>query len=136
MPISSTALLFASSVAKAIGNISAGNSARKEAEFAAKATLQQTGLQAQVTREQAERERQIALAEEEDFRRAQARLFAQRRAALGASGVRLDTGTPILAASDFAAETELQARRIREGGATTTSRLIQQANLTESAYRS
>src|SRR3990167_3191699 len=100
MPFPSTALLFASSIAQAVGSIFAGNAARKEAEFAAAATKQQTGLQAQITEEQAQREKEIALAEEDDFRREQDRIFAARRAAMGASGVRLDTGSPILAAFD------------------------------------
>ena len=125
----STALLLGATIFDAIGNIAAGSAARKEAEFQSSATKKQTKLQAQVTEEQAAREREIAAAEEADFRRNQSRIFAAKRAAMGASGVRLDTGSPVLAAGDFAAETELQASRIRAGGQTTASRLQQQADL-------
>ena len=129
MAISSTAILFGSLIFDAISNIATGNAAKKQAEFQAQAIRQQTGLQAQVTEEQAAREREIAKAEEDDFRRNQARVFGEKRAAFGASGVRLDTGSPILAAFDFALETELQASRIRSGGQTVSSRLKQQADL-------
>ena len=125
----STALLFGASIFDAIGNIAAGISAKNDAEFQASATKKQSKLQAQVTEEQAARELEIAKAEEEDFRRSQSRIFAAKRAAMGASGVRLDTGSPVLAAGDFAAETELQASRIRAGGQTVASRLQQQADL-------
>ena len=129
MAISSTALLFGSAIFDAISNIITGNSARKQAEYQAQATRQQSKLQAQVTDEQAARELEIAKAEEDDFRRNQARVFGQLRADMGASGVRLDTGSPITAMFDFALETELQASRIRSGGQTVSSRLKQQADL-------
>ena len=135
MAFSSTALLLGSSLAEAVGSIFAGNAAKTAAEFEAKAIRKQTGLQAQITEEQAQREKEIAIAEEEDYRREQARLFAARRAAMGASGVRLDTGSPILAFGDFAAETELMANRIRAGGDITTARLKQQAALIRSGGR-
>ena len=48
---------------------------------------------------------------------------------MGAAGVEMGTGSPLLAFGDFAAEAELQALRIRQGGETTATRLEQQAAL-------
>lgn len=107
---------------KFVDAISQGSAAKKQA-----------GFQAGITEEQAFRERQITKAEEEDFRKRQSRVFAERRAAFGASGVDPSTGSPLLAVGDFAAETELQALRIRQGGQTRASRLEQQAALTRQA---
>lgn len=107
------------------GVLSAGNDARNQADFQA-ATLTQ----------QATREREIATQEEIDLRRRNSRTAAAGRAAGGASGVDFSTGTPLLAAADFAAEAELQALRIRSGGATSATRLRQQASLTSAAGKS
>ena len=112
-------------VVSVVSNISQGNEARRQAEFLAA-----------TTRQQAVREREIAGIQEEDFRREQRRILAQRRAALGAAGVELATGTPLLAAEDFVTEVELQALRIRSVGATSATRLRQQASLTSAAGRS
>lgn len=125
MAISTTALLIASTIFQVVGAISQGNAARQQADF-----------QASVDRQQAVRERDIAAQDEEDFRREQRRIFAQRRAALGAGGFELATGTPLLAAEDFVTEAELQALRIRSGGLTRSTRLNQQASLTSVAGRS
>lgn len=91
--------------------------------------------EARILEEQAARERELTEEEIRDFRRNQSRFFAERRAALGASGIDLSTGTPILAAEDFAAEVELQVRRIRKGGEVRMSRLQQQAGLLREAGR-
>jgi len=120
-----TSIALASAGLSALGAISQGRAANKQAEF-----------QAKVQEQQAQRNRDIAEVEEKDFRRSQSQLLAQRRAALGASGVEQGTGTPLLAAEDFAGETELQARRIRAGGNVGASRLEQQAGLTRAAGRS
>ena len=105
----------------AIGSLRQGAAASSAADF-----------EAQVLQQQAEREQRISASEERDFRREQSRLFAARRAALGASGVELASGSPLLAAGDFAAEVDRQAQRIREGGETRATRLSQQAALTRS----
>lgn len=118
-------LLLASAALNAVGSYSQGQAAKSQAEF-----------QARVGEQQATRTRQIAASEEEDFRRKQSALLAQRRAALGKSGIDIGTGTPLLAAGDFAAETELQALRIRAGGETQATRLEQQAELTRAGGRS
>lgn len=118
-------LATAAAILSGIGSISAGQAVGKQAAF-----------QAAVNEQQAARERQISVAEEEDFRRRQSAALAERRAAGGAAGVELGTGSPLLAAGDFAAETELQALRIRAGGKTRVSRLEQQAELTRRAGRS
>jgi len=112
-------------VIMAISAIMQGRAAKKQADF-----------QAAINQQQAERERQISAGEEEDFRRQQSRLLAERRAGMGAAGVEAGTGTTLLAPGDFAAETELQALRIRAGGETRSTRLEQQAAVTRAAGRS
>ncbi len=112
-------------VVGAVGSIAQGQAANQQAKF-----------QASVTEQQAARERVISAQEEEDFRRTQSATLGERRAAAGASGVEIGTGSPLAAFGDFAAETELQARRIREGGGIRAKRLNQQAELTRRAGRS
>ena len=136
MAISTTALLIASTIVTAVGAISQGNAARRQADFNAAAILQQSERQAQIDEQQAQikeqqsaREREVAGVEEDDFRREQRRLFAQRRAALGVSGIDISTGSPLLAAEDFITEAEFQALRIRSGGETSAIRLKQEADL-------
>jgi len=93
----------------------------------------QADYQAEVYKQQAQREQQIAQMSEEDFRSRESAVLAARRAKLGASGIDISTGTPLLGEADFAQEVELQARRIRAGGETTATRLEQQAGLYEQA---
>ena len=126
---------IAATVITVIGAISEGNAARQQADFNAAAILQQSERQAQIQEQQAGREKEVAAAEEDDFRREQRRLFAQRRAALGVSGIDISTGSPLLAAEDFITEAEFQALRIRSGGETSAIRLRQQAALGRSAGR-
>ena len=121
---STTALLIAASLAAA-GSLSQGYAANKQARFEASVNEQQAG-----------REREIAVGEERDFRRRQSSILAERRAALGGSGVQIDTGTPLLGSEDFAAEVELQARRIRAGGQIRATRLEQEAGLRRAGGRS
>lgn len=109
----------------AFGAISEGQDARRQANFIAR-----------VNEQQAYRERQISAEEERDFRKNASATLAERRAALGAAGVQLSTGSPLLASEDFAAETELQALRIRRGGETRASRLEQEAAMSRRAGRS
>lgn len=127
MPVTGTtaAILIGASAA-----VSAGG-----AVLQARAANARSKYQSTVQRQQADRERQIAAAQEEDFRRRQSRLMAARRAAGGASGLDTSTGSPLLASEDFAAETELQALRIRSGGETRATRLEQQAALTRAGGR-
>lgn len=98
--------------------------------MAAQAQQKQAKTEANILREQAERERQQAAADSAEFRDQQARVLAQRRAVMGGSGVDLSTGSPLLAAEDFAGEAELQALKIRNGGEVRSTRLQQQAALT------
>ena len=109
----------------AIGAISGGQAANRQAQF-----------QASVFRQQAEREKQDAAQKEEDFRRQQARLSATRRALLGGSGVEPSEGSPLLVSEDLAGEVELQALRLRSGGQMAASRLEQSAILQSAAGRS
>lgn len=127
MPVTGTTaaiLTAAGGLVSAGGAILQGQAANAQAKY-----------QATIQRQQAERERQIAAAQEEDFRRRQSRLMSARRAAAGASGIDPSTGSPLLASEDFAAETELQALRIRSGGEARGTRLEQQAALTRAGGR-
>jgi len=117
-----TAAIIGVALVGAVAAKSQGDAANKAAK-----------AQASITEQQAARERVVAEQNESDFRRDQARSFGERRAAFGASGVDQTTGSPLLAVDDFAAEVELQASRIREGGEIRSTRLEQQAALTRQA---
>ncbi len=106
----------------AVSAVTQGIAAEKQADF-----------QATVGRQQAASARNVAAASERDFRKSQSANLAMFRAAMGASGVQTGTGSPLMAIGDFAAETELQAQRIRAGGEVTATRLEQQAQLIGSA---
>ena len=121
---STTASVIAIGVAIAGAAASAAASAQQGAAAAAAADFEGDILEQQALQEQ-----RIAATNERDFRREQSRLMAQRRAALGASGVELAMGSPLLVAGDFAAEVDRQAQRIREGGEIKATRLTQQAEL-------
>lgn len=121
----STMLLVGGAALGAFGAIQQGKADKHQADFAAR-----------VNEQQAAREREISALEERDFRKTQRRNFAERRAAMGASGVDLSSGSPLDAVSDFAAEAELQALRIRKGGEIKATRLDQQAELNRRAGKS
>lgn len=111
-----------------VGALRQGQAQQNQANY-------QAGLyeqQAAITDQQAQSERTAARQSEEDFRRENALLMGRRRAALGASGVDISTGSPLLTAEDFASEAELGALRIRAGGEATATRLQQQAGLQRS----
>ena len=109
--------LIASGVGAA-GAIGEGQSGKSQAYF-----------QARVSKQQANQQRELSAESERDFRKDQAAKLAEREAALGASGTQTNTGTALLSASDFAAETELNAQRIRRGGDVRATRLDQNADL-------
>lgn len=109
---------LASAAVSTVGAIAQGQAAKKQAKS-----------QARIVGEQAASEREAAVASEADFRSNQSRLMAARRAAMGASGVRQSTGSPLLVSEDFAGEVELQAQRIRKGGEVRATRLEQQGSL-------
>jgi hypothetical protein len=119
MPFTATTMLLVGAGVSAVGAISAGQAEKDASDFQ---STDQVMLAA--------RERQIGLAEEEDFRRETSFAASTNRAAQGGSGVQLGTGSTLAAAGDHAAETEFQAKRIRDGAATSSTRLIQQAQLT------
>ena len=121
----STALLLAGTAVAAIGTISSGFAESDRSDF-----------EAADQRQRAIREGEIAAQSERDFRKKEDAIAAARRDSQGGSGVQGSTGSPLLAAADFAAEEELQARRIRAGGATNQSRLLDQARLTKEAGKS
>lgn len=113
-----TILSAVGTAVQALGAIQKGQAAQAQANF-----------QAGILRQQAESDRLKAAADEADFRRRQSFVLAQRRAALGASGIEPAAGSPLLVSEDFAAEVELQALRIRSGGEVTATRAEQQAVL-------
>lgn len=84
--------------------------------------------QATILEQQAQRDVDIAAEEEADLRQRVRRMQATSRARLGGAGV-TPSGTPALVAEDLAAEAELQALRIRSGGALTAHRTRQEAGL-------
>lgn len=83
---------------------------------------------AQSMDQQARNERLAAKSEEADFRRDQSRKQARLRALVGGSGTTM-AGSPLLLSEDIAAETELQALRIRYGGTVASNALGNQAAL-------
>ena len=93
------------------------------------------GVESRAKEIQAENERAVSADQERDYRKEQSSELAKRRAAMGASGTEM-TGTPLLAFGDYAAETELQAQRIRESGNIRASRLEQEADLNRLAGKS
>lgn len=84
--------------------------------------------QATVLEQQAQRNVDIAREDETDLRNRVRRTQATARARLGGSGV-TPSGSASLVADDLASEAELQALRIRSGGATSAHRLRQEAAL-------
>ena len=149
---SSTALILAGSGLSALGEFAEGDALAEQFELEAEIAQQQaeaqagfiveetsaeaafireqTGAQALISEQRAEQERQASRIEAQEFKRQQRALFAEGFAAGGTSGIRLNTGTPLIAEADFFAETQLQASRIHDAGETTAVRLEQQAALT------
>ena len=108
-----------------VGGVLGAVGAEKEGQ----AAKDQANFESAITEQQAERERRIAAGDEEGFRIAQGRLQGDRQAQLGASGVDPTTGSPVDTGGDLAAEIELQALRIREGGQVRGTRLDQESLL-------
>jgi hypothetical protein len=82
--------------------------------------------QAALAQAQAERERQLAAQQADDYRRRQGAALAAMRARRGASGVAL-AGSPLLADDAAQQDTDLGAARILAGGVDRASRLEDQA---------
>jgi hypothetical protein len=110
---------FAAAAIAAAGAVYSGMQAQQQAE-----------TQSEIMRQQAERERLQAEADSLEFKKAQNRALATRRAILGGSNVQLDAGSPLLTEQDFGGEAELQALKIRNGGEVRGTRLEQSAALT------
>tara|TARA_R110002167_G_scaffold107193_2_gene274444 strand:- start:7 stop:453 length:447 start_codon:yes stop_codon:yes gene_type:complete len=126
MAIATSTMLAMGAIGLAAAGAAAGGiDADKQAKF-----------QAADQRQQGVREREIAGINEDDFRREQSRVAASSRAAGGQSGVDQSSGSALLAMSDFEAEVELNALRIRAGGKTQSQRLNEQASLTSAAGKS
>lgn len=108
----------------AVGSITAGQAQANTASF-----------NAQIAQQQAEREKQIAEREAEDFRRRESRVLAAARARRGRSGTTIE-GSPLLVDEATAAEIELGAQNTLVWGGTRALRLQQQATLDRSRGRS
>jgi len=91
----------------------------------------QAGLQAELYRREAERQKQLSAADAADFSRKAKRLLASQRALQGGTGARVGTGTHLDLSEDTAAEAEYQRLKILSGGEATESRLLTQAGLTQ-----
>ena len=118
------ALTAAAAVVAAGSSVAAGVAAKGQAD-----------AQAEVAEQQAEAERIRAQERKRDFQKRQDRLRASVRAAGGARGIEVGTGSPLLADLDFSKETELQAERIRRGGELSATRLEQRAGFLQSQGR-
>jgi hypothetical protein len=81
-----------------------------------------------VAQQQATRAAQQAKIDEDDFRRRDSDNFATRNSLFGKTGVDSTTGAPLAVSSDFAAESELSALRVRDQGAVNVNRLQQNVN--------
>jgi hypothetical protein len=88
-------------------------------------------FQAAVQRQQAERERQIAAAEESKLRSQQSAILASRRARLSAAGVDPSLGTALLGTEAAAGRAELDALMVRAGGLTRENALLNEANISQ-----
>lgn len=99
-----SAISTLASVVGAFGTLSAAANQRAAADFNARMALQQ-----------AERERQIAERDADNYRRKQGALMASARARRAASGVAM-TGTPLLADDAMIEEIAMNAETIRRGG--------------------
>lgn len=117
-----SSLLTASTILSGVNSVVGGINESKQREYEAK-----------VQEQQAAQEEAKALESERDFRKKQSAALAEYRAAAGAGGVSLSSGSPLAAFTDFAGETELQAQRIRRGGQISATRLQQQAQLSRMA---
>lgn len=91
--------------------------------------IAQANFQSQVAQQQADRERQIAARDAQNFERSQSRLQAQDRARRAASGISLSTGTSLLVDEDISTEIALGRETIKAGGETRAIRLEQEARL-------
>lgn len=115
------AVAAAGAAISAAGAISAGKAQAAQANFQS----QVANNNAIVAQQQADRATQQASIDEDDFRRRQSDLQARRRASGGGAGVEFASGSPLLVSQDFAAETELNALRVRNQGAVNVNRLQQ-----------
>lgn len=93
----------------------------------------QAGQQAAVQRQQADFARKQSEIDAKEFRRQQMRLLGSARAARGASGVDLLSGSPLLVDDDTIEEIVFNTERIRQGGQVQGTRLDQQAGFTASS---
>lgn len=105
----SLAATLAGTAMSVYGNIQSGKQARTAAAYNAKLAQREAGI-AEMRAQDAERRGAI---EEDRFRRQQSLLMGQQASMLAASGVELDSGSPLQILADTAEATEVDARTIR-----------------------
>lgn len=120
MAVTTLGVAIAALAVSVAGTVSAGISAKNQADF-----------QSEVAQQQADRAKLVAEANEGDFRKKISRQIAQVRAAKGDLA-----GSELLSLEDFVAEAELDALTIRNQGIVQQGRLEQQASLFSAAGKS
>lgn len=118
------AVAVVGTVVSVIGAIKQGDAARSQAN-----------TQSQILQREAANRKAVAKIDAADFRRDASRRAAAIRAAEGASGLRIGTGSSLLAAEDFATQSAVRENRILLGGDLEAQRLQEEAHLTETAGR-
>lgn len=92
-------------------------------------------FQAELAEQRAQREREIAARDAQDFERRERANLARSRALRAASGVEISEGTPLLVDRATNVEIELGRETIKAGGDTRGVRLEQEAQLRRTAGR-
>ena len=113
------ALSFASTMVGAVGQVAAGNQAARASEY-----------NAQLSRQHAVLEQQVAGAKEYQARREFDELAGTQHAAVGASGT-TGAGSPSVVMQSSAADAEMDALMIRYGGQLEAYKALSQASMDE-----
>lgn len=125
MPQALAVVSLIGTVVSVIGAIQGGNAAKAQAD-----------AEANALRQQAANAKAKSKLDAADFRRSASRRAAATRAAEGAAGLRIGSGSSLLAAEDFGTRAAAQEERIKLGGDIEANRLGAQASLTEFAGKS
>lgn len=124
MPQAAAVLAVAGTVISVVGAIKEGNAARKQANAQAKF------LSAQAANVKAK-----SRLDANDLKRQISRRASSIRAAEGAAGLQIGTGSSLLAAEDFATQGDIRVNRVKLGGDLQANSLQHQAHFTETAGR-
>ena len=118
MGISTTAMMVISTAVSAVGAISQGAAAGKQAKY-----------QAQVAQNQAERARQMGALQASQQRKKNKALEASQRSLLASRGADASTGSALLVGGALGAENELNARLLENNAAAEQTSLQAEAQL-------